>query len=378
MSEADRYVVDVQWADFTRLAVTTMNRPQNVSTLMVGEVFAPMPATIPAVKVLDVVDDKWLEMDASLTFAVLDANLNFFQLQVHDGYRHIAMYELTYPAAAPVWITSGAWEVTAINAVDPSSGVVYYTATYNSPLERNLYATAVASPTDSPVPLCVRGWNVVSFSATLRYYWLDVLGPRAPSSAMYETNNPGEVVVPGVTNTWLEEYLGQYDMPTVQYRQFLSADTSVTLNGCVGVIAAAMAMTSSNDARMLRRYMITPPGVSLNTTTRKYPALIYVYGGPGSQTVTKQYALSGTRARWHFFLASQGYIVVSVDNRGTGGRYGDYSAQRYAPGCDTALTCACMCGRVVGFSCGVQGPDLPAGQLPPPWGEGGAGPAVCG
>ena len=95
--------------------------------------------------------------------------------------------------------------------------------------------------------------------------------------------------------------------------------------------------------------MITPPGVSLNTTTRKYPALIYVYGGPGSQTVTKQYALSGTRARWHFFLASQGYIVVSVDNRGTGGRYGDYSVQRYAPGCDTALTCACMCGRVVGY-----------------------------
>ena len=68
------------------------------------------------------------------------------------------------------------------------------------------------------------------------------------------------------------------------------------------------------------RYMVIPPRVTLNETTKKFPVLMYVYGGPGSQTVTKQFFAAGSRSKWHMFLASRGYIVVSVDNRGTGAR----------------------------------------------------------
>src|SRR5690606_2347521 len=69
----------------------------------------------------------------------------------------------------------------------------------------------------------------------------------------------------------------------------------------------------------LNGWMIRPGGFD---PTQRYPVLLYVYGGPGHQSVTD--AWQGTRYLWHQSLAAQGYIVASVDNRGTGGRGRDF------------------------------------------------------
>jgi len=71
--------------------------------------------------------------------------------------------------------------------------------------------------------------------------------------------------------------------------------------------------------------MIRPPGFDPG---KKYPMLVYVYGGPGSQTVVNSYRMGHTQL-WHYFLASQGYIVVSIDGRGTGGRGSDFRKTVY-------------------------------------------------
>jgi dipeptidyl-peptidase-4 len=65
----------------------------------------------------------------------------------------------------------------------------------------------------------------------------------------------------------------------------------------------------------LNAYRLVPAGFD---STKKHPVLMYVYGGPGSQTVTDDWG--GSRYLWHQMLAQKGYIVVSVDNRGTGAR----------------------------------------------------------
>jgi dipeptidyl-peptidase-4 len=103
----------------------------------------------------------------------------------------------------------------------------------------------------------------------------------------------------------------------------------------------------SNDTlrARLQRLAIRPPqffripipsGDSLNAyrivptdfdSTRKYPVLMYVYGGPGSQTVTDAYG--GTRYLWHQLLAQRGFVVVSVDNRGTGARGREWKKLTY-------------------------------------------------
>ena len=75
----------------------------------------------------------------------------------------------------------------------------------------------------------------------------------------------------------------------------------------------------------LNAYMLKPSDFD---STKKYPVLFYVYGGPGSQTVSKRFD-SGQRPIWHRYLAEQGYIVFSVDNRGTGARGRNFEKQVY-------------------------------------------------
>jgi dipeptidyl-peptidase-4 len=69
------------------------------------------------------------------------------------------------------------------------------------------------------------------------------------------------------------------------------------------------------DGIRLNAYLIKPPDFN---PTRKYPVFFTVYGGPGSQTVLD--AWGGANYLWHQMLAQHGYIVASVDNRGTGAR----------------------------------------------------------
>jgi dipeptidyl-peptidase-4 len=79
------------------------------------------------------------------------------------------------------------------------------------------------------------------------------------------------------------------------------------------------------DGTELNAYMIKP--VDFDSTST-YPVLMYVYGGPGSQNVIN--AWGGARDFWHQHLASEGYIIVSVDNRGTGARGRDFKHATYA------------------------------------------------
>ena len=74
----------------------------------------------------------------------------------------------------------------------------------------------------------------------------------------------------------------------------------------------------------LNAWMIKPPNFD---ETKKYPVFLTIYGGPGSQTVTNSWG--GSNFFWHQLLAKKGYIVVSVDNRGTGARGVDFKKLTY-------------------------------------------------
>src|SRR5690606_23274786 len=69
------------------------------------------------------------------------------------------------------------------------------------------------------------------------------------------------------------------------------------------------------DGTLLNGYLLKPADFD---EKQQYPVLMYVYGGPVSQTVTNSWG--GTSDFWHHHLAAQGYIVASIDNRGTGAR----------------------------------------------------------
>jgi len=81
--------------------------------------------------------------------------------------------------------------------------------------------------------------------------------------------------------------------------------------------------TTSENVK-LNGWMLKPPNFD---ATKKYPVFMYVYGGPGSQTVNNSWG--GFNNWWYQMLAQKGYLVVSVDNRGTGARGQEFKKMTY-------------------------------------------------
>ncbi|KIR38467.1 dipeptidyl aminopeptidase [Cryptococcus deuterogattii 99/473] len=225
----------------------------------------------------------------------------YLDIVPNQGYNHIALFT-PLNASKPLWITKGEWEVTEISGVDTEKGLVYFTAATPS-IDRHIYSIPLSfSPHDNNeeggekggmTPLTdptFPGYFQASFSPKAGYYVLGYKGPEVPWQRLIETG-PGEdranVLLEG--NAELNKTISEFLKPLV---------TRTTIE---------------NDGYELNMLEILPPNIDI-TGRKKYPVLIRVYGGPGSQMVSNRFERD-----WHSYLAaSQRYIIVMLDGRGTG------------------------------------------------------------
>ncbi|KIR27438.1 dipeptidyl aminopeptidase [Cryptococcus deuterogattii LA55] len=229
----------------------------------------------------------------------------YLDIVPNQGYNHIALFT-PLNASKPLWITKGQWEVTEISGVDTEKGLVYFTAATPS-IDRHIYSIPLSfSPHDNNeeeeggggekggmTPLTdptFPGYFQASFSPKAGYYVLGYKGPEVPWQRLIETG-PGEdranVLLEG--NAELNKTISEFLKPLV---------TRTTIE---------------NDGYELNMLEILPPNIDI-TGRKKYPVLIRVYGGPGSQMVSNRFERD-----WHSYLAaSQRYIIVMLDGRGTG------------------------------------------------------------
>jgi dipeptidyl-peptidase-4 len=276
----DIYIPRVIWTPKPDiLSVMRMNRGQDTLELMLANVATGAMRTI-----LVETDTAWLEIDDNLRF--LERSEQFIWTSWRDGFMHIYLYNMDGTLARQ--LTRGDWEVTGVDAVDERRKLVFFTATQVSPMERHLYS--------------------VKFDGT----GLRRLTREAGTHAV--KFSPDNLV-----------YMDTYSSTTIPPR--------ITLHSNEG---ARVATLVENSTEVLREYPLArqefftfriPSGENLNAwmmkpvdfdSTKRYPVLMYVYGGPGSQMVVDRWG--GARYLWFNLLAQQGYIIVSVDNRGTGGR----------------------------------------------------------
>jgi dipeptidyl-peptidase-4 len=111
-----------------------------------------------------------------------------------------------------------------------------------------------------------------------------------------------------------------YELPSMRKVRVLSDNASLKAKlAALRVKPAEFIKVPMPDGTVLDGWRIVPPDFD---STKKYPVLMYVYGGPASPTVTDSYG--GARYLWHQMLAQRGYIVVSVDNRGAAWRGSDF------------------------------------------------------
>lgn len=274
-----------------------MNRDQNQLDVLYGD-----PQTMEVQRILAEASDTWLDVETG--FSDLDVGAltylrdgeHFIWVSERTGNRHLYLYRND---GTPVrQLTSGDWDVTNFLGADEENGVIYFVSTQESPLERHLYRqqvslTSTDGPTGTPEKITdAPGWHSINLSKDRRYY-IDSHSTLQRPTAVSLHRVDGTLVKQLTTNERLTETLANTRRPRAEFTQVPGAD-GTPLNAMV------LKPTTFDESR-------------------QYPVLMYVYGGPGSQTVRD--AWGGARHLWHEYLAEElGVIVVSVDNRGTGGR----------------------------------------------------------
>lgn len=290
-SENDQYIPRINWTkDPEVLAIRRMNRLQNKQDLMLADANTGDTEIIKTET-----SDAWIDVNDDLKF--LENGDRFIYVSEESGYNHIYLYDMAGEQIRQ--ITKGDWEVTNYLGYDENADKIYYVSTEESPLQRHLYSINVDGSGKKKLS-DGQSWNSVNMSRDYKYYIKTTSSPGNPPTYTLHKGD-GTHVRMLEENEKLEQKIAEYSMPSKEYIKLPLEQA--TLNG----------------------YIMKPSDFN---PEKKYPTLFYVYGGPGSQTVTKSFS-SGQRPMWHKYLAEQGYIVVSVDNRGTGARGRDFEKQIY-------------------------------------------------
>lgn len=282
------YVPRIKWANADQLAVQTLNRHQSdlniyfvdANTNESNRVYSEKSETY-----VDVIND-WFFLNDQKRMIITSED---------DGYNHI--YSVTFDGRKKYQLTSGEWDVTELYGVS-EGGMLYYQSAQKSPKQRHIYSLKLKNKKSVQLS-STDGWNSASFSTTMKYYINTHTDANTPSVVTINSNS-GSVLQTLVDNKELVETLGQY---AITKKEFIKIPTSYgeELNG----------------------WMIKPHNFD---ETKQYPVLFTIYGGPGSQTVKNSWDYN---MMWHHMLAQKGYIVMSVDNRGTGARGAKFKKSTY-------------------------------------------------
>lgn len=276
---ADDYLTNVGWGtDDKYLYLVELNRGQNHSKLLQYDA-----ETGALVKILiEEKNDKWVEPEHAPYFVSAD---QFIWMSEKDGFMNLYLYKTD--GSLVKQLTANKWVAQAIVGHD-ASGNVYFTGTGESPLETNYFKVNLTS--GEQVRLTTeKGTHEVHFSADYAYVFDAYSGHAIPNTECIR-NNAGKVL--RTVRTEKNPYEG-YKMGTAE----------------IGTIKAADGTTD------LYYRLIKPSNFD---ATKKYPVLVYVYGGPHAQMITDSW-LDGANL-WMYWMAEQGYLVYTLDNRGSENR----------------------------------------------------------
>ena len=215
------------------------------------------------------------------------------------GFMHLYLYTIGGQLVRQV--EQGDYEVTDVYGYDEATGDTYFASHANGATDQQVY---VAHKNGKVERLTTKaGWNSATFSGNFKYFinvWSDLNTPT-----VYTLHEGKKLTATLIDNKELGNKLAQYNIGTRELFT-LTTGEGVQLNG----------------------WMIKPSNFN---PSRKYPVIMYQYGGPGNQQVKNSWdiGMNGAGGILEQYLCQQGYICVCVDNRGTGGRGADFEKCTY-------------------------------------------------
>jgi dipeptidyl-peptidase-4 len=285
----DTYIPRILWTQNpSLLAVERLNRHQNKLELALVNA-----ATGSARVILTETESTWIDISDDVTF--LKKSDQFIWPSERDGFQHLYLYDLDGKLIRQ--LTQGRWDVERLNGVDERSGTLFFTAGVVSPLNREVYAVGLDGKGFRRITR-EEGSSSANFAPDCSVFLHTFTDVNSPARQTLRKSN-GSLV--RVVDDGTVEALGEYRISPQTFFTFTTGD-GVELNG----------------------WMIKPADFD---PAKKYPVLMYVYGGPGSQTVRNSWG--GQNFLWYQILAQKGYIVASVDNRGTGARGKQFKSVTY-------------------------------------------------
>ncbi|MFC2371008.1 S9 family peptidase [Segatella oris] len=283
--EGDGYIPRIKSTnDANRIIVFTMNRHQDVLNL-----YAVNPRTTLSQLLIKEQGDKYVKEEAMEGITI--GQNSILLPSDRDGYMHLYLYNMNGSLIRK--IGDGNYDITSIYGYDETTGDVYYQAAGINPHDRQVFVSHKKGKTERLTD--TNGWNKAIFSGDYKYFlntWSDYNTPYVFTIR----DSKGKVLSTPVDNKELKEKVKTYGFNGRETFSFTTSE-GVKLDG----------------------WMVKPKDFDTN---KKYPVILFQYSGPGSQQVIDAWNAGsmGNGGAFDYYLAQQGFIVVCVDGRGTGGR----------------------------------------------------------
>ena len=257
-----------------------LNRLQNTNRVWIGNL-----ETMELENILTETDEAFLDVHDDPVW--LEGNRYFTWISERDGWRHLYLVSRDGKKIRP--ITHGTFDVISLSCIDPASGYAYYIASPDDPTQRYLYRSRLDGKGEperiSPADQQGQHHYVMSGDAKWALHTFEN-ATTPPLISLIEVDGH-RVLRIMEDNHEIREKIAALGLPS---KEFFKVDIGEEVL----------------DAWMIRPASFDP--------ARQYPVIFYVYGEPAGSTVQDSW---GGGDLWHQYLAQLGYVVVSVDNRGT-------------------------------------------------------------
>lgn len=285
----EKFLTNIAWSpDNKYVYIEEVNRAQDTCYLVRYDV-----ATGKGNRLLMFTDRRYVEPQTSITF-LPNNNQQFVRQVMENGFNHLVLYGIDGKRVRQ--LTKGNWMVTEMLGFADNGKSIIFQATASEEnaknvdgLERHIWKVDIATGKMTRLTKAY-GVHSAQLSADGRYFIDNFSGPETPRSIDLCDTKTGKVVKHLLTAQ--DTYKG-YTLPDVRIGKLLADDGKTELNYRI----------------------VTPPGMDPD---KKYPTVIYVYGGPHAQMITANW-MYGMRG-WDIYMALRGYIVFTLDNRGSANR----------------------------------------------------------
>lgn len=274
------YIPRLKWTtDDNKFIYLTLNRHQSILTYSMADCGAS--GNINGQVIYTDKSDTYVEVDNNLIF--LSDGKSFLRTSEKDGFKHI--YLIGFDGNEKQ-ITKGNWDVTELIGINEETKTIYYTSAEEGAMFQALYSIKSDGTAAKKISL-KKGHNAVEFSNGMKYFINTYSNINQPYEFSVHDAS-GKQIELLKDNKSLKDKLASYNLPQAEF---------ITIKGV------------EHD---LNAFILKPTDFDSN---KKYPVYFNIYNGPGHNTVIDQWG--GGNTMYHRLLAQKGYIVISVDTRGT-------------------------------------------------------------